>query len=92
MIANQGVAPGTLRIWRDRPYWPELKAVAFDGWWDGIDVAAAAHGAIVVGTAEALNGPNREELPLGDLTSDGLHFNSEGHQLVADLFIEADGL
>ena len=93
MIGNQAVAALQLEYWGSQPFWPELKAVAFDGWWDGIEAAAAAHGAIMVDSAEALNGPEgNQALHPEFVLPDQLHLNSAGHRFLADLFLAADGL
>ena len=93
MIGNQAVAPMQVEDWGSQPFWPELRAVAFDGWWEGIETAAAAHGAIVVHSAEALCGPDRNQILHPDFVlPDRLHINAAGHRFLADLFLAADGL
>ena len=93
MIGNQAVAPMQIEEHGSQPFWPELRAVAFDGWWQGIETAAAAHGAIVVHSAEALCGPDGNEILHPDFVlPDQLHLNSAGHRFLADLFLAADGL
>jgi len=93
MIGNQGVAPLWVDDWGSQPFWPELKAVAFDGWWEGIETAAAAHGAIVVDSAEALNGPAGNQMPPPEFVlPDRLHMTAAGHRFLADLLLAADEL
>ena len=93
MIGNQGVAPLWVEDWGAQSFWPELKAVAFDGWWEGIKTAAAANGAIVVDSAEALNGPDGNQMPPPEFVlPDQLHMTAAGHRFLADLFLAADGL
>jgi hypothetical protein len=93
MIGNQGVAALQVEHWGPQPFWPELKAVAFDGWWQGIETAAAAHGAIVVHSAEALNGPDGNQVLHPEFVlADQLHLNAAGHRFLAELFLAADGL
>ena len=93
MIGNQGVASLQVEDWGSQPFWPELKAVAFDGWWEGIETAAAAHGAIMVHSVEALNGPDANQMPPPEFVlPDELHMTAAGHRFLADLFLAADGL
>jgi lysophospholipase L1-like esterase len=93
MIGNQAVAPMQIEDWGSQPFWPELRAFAFDGWWEGIETAAAAHGAIVVHSAEALCGPDGNQiLHPNFVLPDELHLNAAGHRFLADLFLAADGL
>lgn len=88
MALNQGVPRPVGEFWRDDPDWPAMKAEAFEVWWGGLDTAAEAHEATVIDTAHTYEsgiGPEYTQ-------SDGVHFNSEGHRLVADLLLEADGI
>jgi len=51
--------------------------------------AAEKHGVHVVHTYHAINGPNGEQsLPPEYAQADGLHFNEQGHKLLADLHRE----
>lgn len=93
MVANQGLSPIEIDEWGDEPFWPELKAVAFDGWSAGVEGAAAAHGAAFVDSAVWLMGPDGNQVLHREfLLPDGIHFTEAGHQALADLFLAADGL
>ena len=93
MIGNQAVAPMQIERWGSEPFWPEMKAVAFDVWWDGIEATAAAHGAIMVDSAAALNGPEGDQIRDPKFVlSDKLHMSAVGQRFLADLFLVADGL
>lgn len=93
MVGNQALGPPEIEEWGDEPFWPELKAVAYDGWAAGLASAAAAHGAILVDSALWLTGPEGNQLLRREyLQSDGLHFTREGYEALAQLFLAADGL
>jgi lysophospholipase L1-like esterase len=93
MIGNQALGPPEILEWGDEPFWPELKAAAYDVWAEGIAAAAAAHGAILVDSAPWLTGPEGNQLLRADLlASDGIHFTAAGYAALAELFLEADGL
>lgn len=93
MIGNQALGPPEILEWGDEPFWPELKAVAYDVWADGIAAAAAAHGAIMVDSALWLTGPDGNQLLRSEfLASDRIHFTAAGYEALARLFLEADGL
>jgi len=93
MIGNQALGPPEIERWGNEPFWPELKAVAYDGWAAGIASAAAAHGAILVDSARWLSGPEGNRLLRREyLQPDGLHFTREGYEALAKLFLAADGL
>lgn len=93
MIGNQALGPPEIERWGGEPYWPELKAVAHDGWAEGIADAAAAHGAILVDSALWLTGPEGNELLRSEfLSSDNIHFTHIGYDALAELFLAADGL
>ena len=93
MIGNQALGPPEIERWGNEPFWPELKAVAYDGWAAGIASAAAAHGAILVDSASWLSGPAGNQLLRREyLQSDGLHFTKAGYEALAQLFLAADGL
>ena len=93
MVANQALSPIEIDEWGDEPFWPEVKAVAFDGWSAGVEAEAAAHGAVFVDSAVWLMGPDGDEVLHRDfLLPDGIHFAEAGHEALAELFLAADGL
>lgn len=93
MIGNQALGPPEIAQWGGEPFWPELKAVAYDSWAAGTAAAAAAHGAILVDSALWLSGPDGNQLLRREfLGPDGLHFTEEGYAALAELFLSADGL
>jgi len=93
MIGNQALGPPEIEEWGEEPFWPELKAAAYDVWAEGIAAAAAAHGAILVDSAVWLTGPEGNQLLRGEyLAPDGIHFTATGYEALAQLFLEADGL
>jgi hypothetical protein len=78
--------------WLAEPFWPEIKRILVDDWRPGLYAAAAAHDAIVIPWYEAMTGPNDESLHPEFLTSDGGHFNAQGHRFLAELHLANDGL
>ena len=93
MIGTQALGPPEIEKWGDEPFWPELRGVAYDGWAEGIALAAAAHGAILVNTAAWFTGPEGNQLLRREfLLPDGIHFSRPGHTALAQLFLAADGL
>lgn len=93
MVANQGLSPIEIDEWGNEPFWPELKALAFDGWSAGVEAATAAHGAIFIDSAVWLMGPDGNQVLHREyLLPDGIHFTEAGHAALAALFLEADGL
>ncbi len=78
--------------WSPDPAWPEIRRAAFDGWRGALEAAAIAAGFNVVHTSTAMSHPDgRPRWDTADLTSDGLHFNAEGHRLIAEAFVAEDG-
>jgi lysophospholipase L1-like esterase len=93
MIGDVGVAPMLLDAYAGQDYWPQLYDTAFLGWRRAIVDAADDHGVIVVPTAEALNGPEGTGIPPEEYDSgDGIHFSHAGHECLAELFLDADGI
>jgi hypothetical protein len=93
MIGNQALGPPEILEWGDEPFWPELRAAAYDVWAEGIAAAAAAHGAILVDSAFWLTGPGGNRLLRSEyLAPDGMHFTAAGFEALAGLFLEAGGL
>jgi lysophospholipase L1-like esterase len=77
----------------NEPFWPELKRLAFLDWRDALLEAAATHGAVVIPTWSALQGPDGETPTHPELDSeDGLHFNEAGQRFLADHFQLHDGI
>lgn len=93
MIGDGGVPPLLLDAYADQDYWPQLYDTAFLGWRQAIVDAAGQHGVIVVPTAEALNGPEGTSDPIEEYDSgDGVHFSRAGHEYLAEVFLDADGI
>ena len=92
LVGDYGIPAPLFDQWSWEPFWPQLKRAMFEEWRDALEAAAEAHGATVVHTYAALNGPTGDEAPGRDLTSDGWHFNSEGHRFIAETFLAEDGI
>jgi len=72
--------------WLEMGLLEALKASVMDAWIDHIAEVAEKHGIQVVHTYRVLNGPDGEQGVSPEmLQDDGLHFNSVGHRLLADL-------
>lgn len=66
---------GILEIWKQH---------AYEVWRDYIIQAARKHNVHIVHTYEVINGQNGDqEMPSKYMQSDGLHFNKQGHKLIA---------
>jgi acetyl esterase/lipase len=76
--------------WKEQSIFENLKIPAFEVWRDHIHLAAEENDLQVVFSYEVLNGPNGDKDPgaLGIMQADGLHFNFDGHTLLADLHRE----
>ena len=79
--------------WGSEPYWPEFKRVAFEDWRDALEAAALKHGFRVIHTYAAVNDASgKPKWNWSDVTSDGWHFNAEGHRRIAEIVLAQDGL
>jgi lysophospholipase L1-like esterase len=79
--------------WSSKPYWPEFKRAAFEDWRDALEAAAVGHGFTVVHTYAAVNDANgKPKWDWNAVTSDGWHYNAEGHRRIAQIVLAQDGL
>ncbi|MCJ7625700.1 MAG: GDSL-type esterase/lipase family protein [Anaerolineaceae bacterium] len=76
--------------WKEQGIFETLREPAFEVWRDHIHLAAEENDLLVVYSYEVLNGPQGDMDPdaLGIMQADGLHFNMDGHTLLADLHRE----
>lgn len=85
-IADVGIP--FVDTWKHRGWFETLQGPCYEAWRDHLVEAAEKRGITVVYTYRVLNGPNGDEKLEGIYQSDGIHFNAEGHQLVARLHRE----
>ncbi len=93
LIADTGIPPLFVERWADEPYWPEMKQAIYLTWRDDLVAAAEVHGATVIRSYQALNGPSGDEMPGPSLIqADQLHFTAEGQTFLAELHFSEAGL
>ena len=86
LIADVGIPPLFVARWKEYGTLDLLKRHAYEVWRDYIIQAASKHNVHVVYTHEVINGPNGDQEVLPEyMQSDGLHFNEQGHKLLADV-------
>ncbi|MEE9165977.1 MAG: SGNH/GDSL hydrolase family protein [Candidatus Neomarinimicrobiota bacterium] len=86
LIADVGIPSLFVARWKEYGTLDVLKRDAYEVWREYIIQAARKYQVHVVNTYEVLNGPNGDqETPPQYMQSDGLHFNEQGHKLIADL-------
>ena len=85
MIADVGIPGRFVTTWKENGTLDILRQNAYEVWREYIIQAASDHDVHVVHTYEAVNGPNGDVDPQAYLQSDGVHFNEEGHLLLADI-------
>ncbi|HCB49207.1 MAG TPA: hypothetical protein DEP47_06735 [Chloroflexi bacterium] len=86
LIADVGIPSLFVARWKEYGTLDLLKRQAYEVWRDYIIQAASKHKVHVAHTYEIVNGRNgNQEMPPEFMQSDGLHFNEEGHNLIADV-------
>lgn len=86
LIADVGIPQRLTTRWKEDGTMDVLKRQAYEVWCDYIIQSANKHKVHVVHTYEVINGPNGDQdVPSEYLQSDGLHFNEQGHKLLADI-------
>jgi len=93
LVNDYGIPGPVYDRWSSEPFWPEFRKVYFEDWRDALEAAAVKHGFTVVHSYAAMNDPDGK--PVWDssaVTSDGWHFNAEGHRICAEIVLAEDGL
>jgi lysophospholipase L1-like esterase len=86
LIADVGIPSRLVASWKEDGPLELMKGQAYEVWRDYLLRAASEHKVHVVHTYEVLNGPTGDqEIPPEYMQSDGLHFNEEGHKLLAEI-------
>jgi lysophospholipase L1-like esterase len=87
-IADVGIP--FVNTWTYNGWFETLQGPCYEAWRDHLIEAAEKRGITVVNTYHILNGPNGDQaVDEGLMQRDGVHFNEEGHRLVARLHREA---
>jgi lysophospholipase L1-like esterase len=93
LVLDYGSNPYAYDTWGDDPAWPEIRQAMSGDWQDGLRAAATAAGFVVVHMSAALLfDDGRARYDVNEITSDGLHFNAQGHRILADQCLLEDGL
>lgn len=93
LVAELGIPPTMFDRFAEHPDWAEIRRVAYLDWRVVMVETAERHGARVVPTFAAFNGPDGDALmALGGVWPDGLHVDEVVHRFVAELFREHDGI
>ena len=85
LIADVGIPGRFVAKWKEYGTLDLLKREAYEVWRDYIIQSASEHKVHVVHTYEVINGPNVDQESQEYSQSDGLHFNKQGHELLADI-------
>ena len=87
-IADVGIP--FVKTWTYNGWFDALQGPCYEVWRDHLIEAAEERGITVVYTYHVLNGPNGDRaVDEGITQNDGVHFNEEGHRLIARLHREA---
>ncbi len=89
MIADNVIPPVFVTDWKDHGCFDVLQEEIYESWHDHLYQAAHERGIIVVPTYRAINGPSGDQGNESLYQDDGIHFNVEGHRLIADIHREA---
>jgi lysophospholipase L1-like esterase len=89
MIADNAIPLVFVTDWKNHGCFDVLQEEVYESWHDHLYQAARERGIIVVPTYHAINGPSGDQGNDGLYQDDGLHFNVEGHRLIADIHREA---
>lgn len=86
LMADVGIPSFFIARWKEYGILNVLKRHAYKVWREYLIQAARQHSIHVVSTYKVLNGPNGDqEMPPKVMQSDRIHFNEEGHRLIANL-------
>lgn len=89
LIADVGIPSLFVKRWKEYGTFELLKRGAYEVWREYLVQAAWKNKVHVVGTYEVLHGPNGDQdVPPEYMQTDGVHFNKQGHEFLADLHRE----
>jgi len=86
-IADVGIP--FVNTWKHQGWFETLHGPCYEVWRAHLVEASEQRGITVVYTYHVLNGPDGDEKTEGIFQNDGIHFNAEGHRLIARLHREA---
>ncbi len=89
MIADNAIPSVFATNWKNHGCFDVLQEEVYESWHEHLYQAAHERGIIVVPTYKTINGPSGDQGNEGLYQDDGLHFNVEGHRLIADIHREA---
>jgi lysophospholipase L1-like esterase len=93
LVLDYGSTASAYENWGSDANWSEIRQAMFGDWQDALRAEATAAGFLVVHMSTALayeDGSPR--YVVSEITSDGMHFNTEGHRLLAEQCLLEDGL
>jgi len=89
MIADNAIPQSFVEDWKDHGCLDVLKREIYGAMQEHLIKVASERGIIVVSTAQVINGPLGDQESANLYIEDKLHFNKDGHRLIADIFREA---
>jgi len=89
MIADNAIPVLDITNWKNLGSFYVLQEVAFESWQQHIHQAALERGIIVVPINKAINVLLGNQVIAGIYQGDDVHFNQQGHKLIADLHRQA---
>jgi len=93
LVVDYGIPGPYYDRWGSEPYWPEFKQAIFEDWRNALEAAALGHGFRVVHTYAAVNdATEKPRWNWSEVTSDGYHYNAEGHRRIAEILLAQDAL
>lgn len=93
LVLDYGSTPTAFEYWGNDPAWQEIRQAMFGDWQDALRDEATAAGFVVVHMSTALmHDDGAPRYDVNEVTSDGLHFNTEGHRILAEQCLLEDGL
>ena len=87
-IADYFVPPALIEMWQEHGDYASIKEAAYKSWRNHMVRSAEERGIQVVGTYQALNGPEGNTMIEGITQADGFHLNKKGHKHLAEIHYE----
>ena len=88
MIADNAIPQSFVEDWKDHGCFDVLKREIYGAMQEHLIKAASQRGIILVSTFQVINGPLGDQESANLYIKDKLHFNKEGHRLIADIHRE----
>jgi len=87
-IADYFIPPALIEMWHEHGDYASIKEAAYESWRRYLVSEAEERGIQVVGTYQALNGPEGITMLEGKTQADGFHLNRKGHKNLAEIHYE----